>query len=173
MFFNNILEISGIVAGLLIGLAGVSALIGVAVSQYRKGSRDEKTDVVSSAEKLTQFWREQADGYKLMMEERDKENTEKINQLTREVGELRGQLNEKQTQYEKVEKILQGRNPEQDAFMKTMIASAELSKKFVVENTQNWNKNIEFQKQLNEALREIADFVRRINTHLEKQFITT
>jgi len=129
-------------------------------SQFGKGKREEKDDIVSSADKLTQFWKDQAEGYKAMMAEKDRSNDDKIQKLTREVGELRGQLTEKTTSYEKLEKIFQNRNPEMESFMKTILAVAEQSQTFMANNTQ-------FQSDQHNIMIEIRDFMGHINTHLE------
>lgn len=161
MIVTNIFTIIGVVGGGLLTLAAVAALVGVAVSQYRKGSREEKTDVVSSAEKLTNFWKEQSEGYKIMMEEKDKRYQEQINELTKQVGELRGQLNEKVAQAERYEKIFQGRNPEQEAFMKTMLAVAQQSQTFMEAQGKR-------DEMIQLSLQEIASFMKTINQHLEE-----
>lgn len=129
-------------------------------SQFGKGKREEKDDIVSSADKLTQFWKDQAEGYKTMMVAKDKTNDDKIQQLTREVGELRGQLTEKTAAYEKIEKIFQGKDDSTQAFMRTMLGVAEQSQTFMADN-------VKFQNDQHNIMVEIRDFMGNINTHLK------
>lgn len=133
---------------------------GYLVSQFGKGKKEEKNDIVSSADQLTQFWKEQAEGYKVMMAEKDRSNDEKIQKLTREVGELRGQLTSTQEQNKKLEAIFQNRNPEMEAFMKTILAVADQSQKFMADNKI-------FQQDQHNVMVEIRDFMGHINEHLE------
>lgn len=125
MTIIQILQIIGLVIGALAGLAGVAALLGVAWSQFNKGNRTEKNEVVNSADTIADFWKKQADDYKEMMKVKDDKNSTLINELTRKVGELTGQLTAEKAQNERYEKIFQGRNPEMDTFMKFMIQASK------------------------------------------------
>lgn len=99
----------------------VAGSIGYLVNSFRSGSKQEKGDVISSAEQLSQFWKDQAEGYKVMMEAKDIKNAEQINKLTGEVGELKGQLNAETAQKKEYLAILQNRDPETKKFMEFMI----------------------------------------------------
>lgn len=123
-----LLFIIGSITSLGVLAAGIGYLMGTA----RKKERDEKTEVVSSADQVSMFWKDQANEYKEMMKIRDEKNdgkvkdlTSEVNLLTKEVGELRGQLNAEKTQNERYEKIFQGRSPEQEEFMKFMIQATK------------------------------------------------
>lgn len=109
------------VLGTILSLGVLTGGIGYLVSQYKKGGKLQEEEVVSSADKLTQFWKDQADGYKEMMETKDKTNSEQINSLSTQVGELRGQLTAALNQNEELKKIFQGRSPEMEQFMKSMV----------------------------------------------------
>lgn len=126
----------------------------------REGKDGAKHDILASAEQLTQFWKEQAEGYKLMMQEKEEKMQTQIHELTKQVGELRGQLNEKTTQYEKLERIFQSRDPEQVEFRKTMLLVAEQSQKFMADTYQG-------QKDTHGIMVEIKEFMQHINDRLE------
>jgi len=102
----------GVVISSLIGLGILAGGMGYLISSFRGGGN-----------KLTSFWKEQADGYKLMMVEKDRVNDEKFQVLHKEIGELNGRLNAEQALNERLEKIFQNRNPEMDSFMKGMVDS--------------------------------------------------
>ncbi len=99
--------------------------IGYLVSSFKKGSKKEKDDVISSAETLTKFWQEQAEGYKLMNSQREAEWNDKFQAMSREIGELRGELNAESKQKKEYLDILQNRDPESKKFMEMMINAAE------------------------------------------------
>lgn len=139
---NIFLKVGLYIIGILASLGLFAFGAGYLWSQAKKGSRVEKSEVISSAEGSKVFWKEQSEDYKEMMRVKDEKNdatvkelTIQINALTREVGELRGQLNAEKTQNEKLEKIFQGRSPEMEEFMKFMIQAtkdqAESHKKIV------------------------------------------
>ncbi len=129
----SIQDILTIAASVLVGTGLFIGGVGYFISAFKKGGRQEKTDVVSSAEQLTQFWKDQAEGYKIMGEKKEQEWNDKFQTLSREVGELRGQLTAEKTQNERLEKIFQNRDPETQEFMKVMLAFAENQNKTNVE----------------------------------------
>ncbi len=107
------------------GIGILSGGIGYLISTFRKGSAEQKSDVISSSEQLSSFWKEQADGYKLMMAEKDRVYTDKLEKLTVEVGQIRGQLIEKEKQSAIYLEILQNRDPETKKFMELMIQAVK------------------------------------------------
>jgi hypothetical protein len=110
------LQIAGIILGSLATLGIAAGGLGYLVSTFKKGEKVEKSDIVSSAEQLTQFWKDQADGYKTMMAEKDAKTAEQINALSREVGELKGQLISESKQKAEYLAILQNRDPDTKNF---------------------------------------------------------
>lgn len=139
-------------------IASIGILVGGAgyfLQAWRKGSKEEKTEVVSSADQLSSFWKEQVDGFKEVVATLQ----EKINTMTGEIGELRGQLNEKTKQAAEYKEILQGQNPEMKQFMETMLAVSEQSQKFMADN-------VGFQQTQSNVMTEIKDFMSQINANL-------
>lgn len=116
---NQTLQIILTVIGILGSIGLFAGGVGFLASRFKKGSTEEKIDVISSADQLTSFWREQVDGYKVVVAEL----TEKIRVLTGEVGELRGQLTAEKKQSEMLEKIFQNRDPETQKFMEHVMQS--------------------------------------------------
>lgn len=108
-------------SGALLDIGVFIGGIGYLLRSWKKEDRDEKTEVMSSSDTLTNFWKEQAEGYKVVMAEKDKANDIKFTALTKEVGEIRGQLIEKEKQNTQYLEILQNRNPEMQKFMEFMI----------------------------------------------------
>lgn len=113
---------------------------GYALKFFNKDSREEKSDVVSSANTIMEFWKNQAEQYKLISDEKEKSYSEKINNLIREVGELRGQLTAETAQKKEYLAILQNRDPETKKFMEIML-------EFVKEQTET---NLEITKVLSD-----------------------
>lgn len=109
----------------ILTIFGVITMCGVAFAQFRKGSRGESSEIIK-------FYKEEALNYKDMLQKKEeahtvkiseltKDFTEKINGLSREVGELRGQLTAEKKQNERFEQIFQNRNPEMEKFMTFMV----------------------------------------------------
>ena len=117
----NYLQIILTIAGGVASLGVVAGGLGYLVSVFRGTIKKEQSDVVDSADTLVDFWKQQALDFKEMMAIKEKSCDEKIQVLTREVGELRGQLTEKVSQAERLEQIFQNRNPEMEQFMKYMV----------------------------------------------------
>lgn len=127
MSILDILKITAIIVGGLSALAGV---LGYLVISYKKSGREKIESVVNSSDQLTGFWRDQVEGFKEMVATQN----EKIRTLTGEVGELRGQLNEKTKQAEEYKLIFQGQNPEMKQFMQTMLDVAKQSQAYMTED---------------------------------------
>jgi uncharacterized protein YydD (DUF2326 family) len=127
----------GSIASLGIAAGGLGYLI----QNYRKGGRSVREDAISSADKLTQFWKEQADGYKEMMERKDAAAADKINKLSGDLGKLQGRYDERDKQYQEVVAILKDKNPETQAFMELLTNTAKASIDFMKdqrEKDQQW-----------------------------------
>lgn len=102
-----------------IGIGAATGLIlGVLSVYFIKGRRNESSD-------LTKFWKDEATGYKEMVEKIRKEYTDKFETLTREIGEIKGQYTVEKEAREKWEAIAKDKNPEMTEFMKIMLKSCE------------------------------------------------
>lgn len=116
---NQTLQLVLTIIGILGSIGLFAGGIGFLLSRFSKGRSEEKIDVISSADQLTSFWKEQVDGYKTVVAEL----TEKIRVLTGEIGELRGQLQSEKKQTEMLERIFQNRDPETKKFMEHVMQS--------------------------------------------------
>lgn len=133
MTVKDIVEITGaavLVLGTLFGGAGFL------IWSYKKSGRQERKDVTETADTISNFWKNQAEELKGILQTKDvefntkitaltKDFTDQITGLTEKVGILTGQLAAEKNQNERLEKIFQGRNPEMEAFMKYMVGSSE------------------------------------------------
>lgn len=133
---QSIIEIVG-------GLGVFGAGFGYLISQFKKGSNEQKKEVISSADQLTTFWKEQAEGYKAMAQSekeaatiKDKDWNDKFNALATEVGQIKGQLLEKEKQAAQYLEILQNRDPSTLEFQKLMVNAvteqSEVNKQIVM-----------------------------------------
>lgn len=117
--------------------------LGYVAAQFFKGKKDASEQAVSSAQTLLDFWKDQAEGYKAMMEAKDKASNEKFESLMREIGELNGKLKAAEDQNKRFEEIFQNRNPELDNTLKEILTfmkkinehMATANKGFKVEST--------------------------------------
>lgn len=106
----------------ILAAGGLGTAFGIAFAYFFRGKRTESGEIIS-------FYKEQAENYKTMMhtkeeahavkmEEVTKYFTEKVNELTKELGVLQGQYTAEKNQREQYELILKDKNPETEAFMK-------------------------------------------------------
>lgn len=119
-FFQTILIVIGSIASIGILAGG----IGYFVQSFRKGSRSEKSEVVSSSQEIINFWKSNSENLQIILDRKETEWNGKFQALTKELGELKGQLNAEKAQNDRLEKIFQNRNPESDDFMKFMVEAA-------------------------------------------------
>lgn len=106
-------------ASILAGLGVFAFGGGYLLSKWRTGSKEEQAegrDLISSNDQIKQFYKEQNDDLKNI----NNALGEKVEALTREVGEIRGQLNAEVRQKEAYLKILENRDPETKKFMELM-----------------------------------------------------
>lgn len=133
MNVNDIIKLILAVGG---AITLIASGLGVFIYSYRKSGRQERKDVTDSADTISEFWKKQAEELKLILQTKDveynaqltkvtKEFNEKIQELTKQVGILTGQLTSEKAANDRFEKIFQGRNPEMEAFMKFMIQAAK------------------------------------------------
>jgi hypothetical protein len=111
------LQIAELIIGSIASLGIVFGGAGYLVSVFRKGTKQEKSDIIQTSTQVTEFYKDQIQGFKDIVESQ----TEKIRQLTGEIGELRGQLTTEKSQNDRLEKIFQNRNPEMDTFIKAVM----------------------------------------------------
>lgn len=124
-------EITLLILSLLGGLGLLAGGAGYLLQSYKGGSKKEKNEIVSSADQVSTFWKEQAEGYKAMAEKekenaalKDAEWNKKFTELSREVGEINGKLAEKEKQASMYLDILNNRDPEMKKFMELMVKAA-------------------------------------------------
>ena len=138
---NQSLQIILTVVGLLGSVGFLAGGIGFLISRFNKGKVEEKSDVISSADQLSSFWKEQVDGFKEVikeltakLEKQKDDHTIEMKKVLTELGEVRGQLTAESKQKGEYLAILQNRDPETQKFMEIML-------KFV-ENQTNTNNEI-------------------------------
>lgn len=122
MQIKEILQLVFLVLG---GLSFVAIAIAVVYRLVTKDNRQEKSEIINSAEEGTNFWKDQYKELKEINAIRDEKNADLINTLTEKVGILTGQLKTEKEQTDRLEKIFQNRNPEMEKFMQYMVTSSE------------------------------------------------
>lgn len=122
---DEILKNFGGITGVFISIGAILFSAGFAYEKIFNGKKNAKAEEVTSADGLVKFWKERADEYKTAMETKDRENTEKFSQMSREIGELRGQLNSETQQKKDYLAILQNRDPETKKFMEYMMKATQ------------------------------------------------
>ncbi len=146
---NSFWQIVLIVFG-SIGMLGMFAGgFGALRASFRKGAKEEKQEVMGSSQEIINFWKGQAENLQTILDRKEQDWNEKFQGLTREMGELRGQLNAERAQNDRLEKIFQNRDPETQKFMELVMKA--------IENQQMANQ--EFLK----TLKEIHELVAQEN----------
>ncbi len=121
---NNTLQIILTVMGILTSLGLLAGGIGYLYSKLKSGAKEaraESTDLVTSNDQIKQFYKEQNEDLKNI----NKVLSDKVETLTREVGEIRGQLNAETRQKEEYLLILKDKNPETKQFMEYMVQAVK------------------------------------------------
>jgi|GEM_PF-6574254 len=117
MPFQDLIKL---IAEIVIGLGVFAGGIGYLVSIFKKGTatiKEQSENVVATSDQLTQFWKDQVEGFKQMVAAQDL----KLQMLTNDLNKMKGQMEEKEKQNKSYLEILQNRNPEMEQFMKTML----------------------------------------------------
>jgi cell shape-determining protein MreC len=118
-FYQTILIIVASIASLGILVGG----IGYFISVFRKGTRQEKNEVINSSQEVVNFWKSQAENLQLIGEKKEKDWNEKFQEMSRQLGAIQGQLSAEKAQNERLEKIFQNRDPEHQKFMEFVITA--------------------------------------------------
>lgn len=105
------------------GMAGVGVLaggLGVAYSQFKSGGNKAKDELIETLKESAVAEKNKAD--RLAQEKVTLMNSHQLqlNSLTEEIGKLKGLYQAAEKRSEDMLKILQGRNPEQEQYMKDM-----------------------------------------------------
>ena len=100
----NVPEILSVVGFLALGFSYIYI-------QWKSGGSKASTEVIG-------YYKEQAEVH-----------TQQITKLTAEMGEMRGQLSEKDKRIDLLTKIVENRNPEMQQFMSRLTKSADVSEK--------------------------------------------
>lgn len=143
----SIADIGTLILKVGLGFIGIGTLaggIGLLFNMFKKKPRDENNEIITSATNQMEFWKKQheeekeigkikEEKYTTRVDEITKDFTSQINLLSREVGELKGQLNAEKAQNERLEKIFQNRDPETQKFMEYMVKAMENQDKMLNE----------------------------------------
>ena len=105
-----------------IGSLGILAGgMGYLINTFRKGSKIEKTEVMTTSQEVINFWKSQAENYQTILDKKESEWNTKFQELTRQIGEIQGQLSAEKAQNERLEKIFQNRDPDHQKFMESVM----------------------------------------------------
>lgn len=118
------------ITGIIVGLGILAAALGYLFTQFFRGG----SEALKSDTERINFFQKEAKDYKEMMASDRKEFTAKIETLTRQVGELRGQLEGEKKLREQYEALIKDRNPETEKFREFMVKA--------VEDQNNVNKEV-------------------------------
>lgn len=112
-------------------VGALAAGLGYAYGQFFGGKKKQTADDMASNTALIQGLQAQINAFKELNETQRKEHRDEVEKLrtaatklTGELGELRGQLKEKESKLAEYKEIFQGRDPNNEAFTKFMMDSA-------------------------------------------------
>lgn len=121
---NNTIQTALTTVGIIGSLGLFAGGIGFLWSKIKGGTKEakaESTTIIATNDTIKNFFKEQNDDLK----EINKILGEKVEALTREVGEIRGQLNAETKQKGEYLAILQNRDPETKKFMEYMVQAVK------------------------------------------------
>lgn len=133
---NSTLQVTLTIIGVLGSVGLFAGGIGFLISKFNKGKQEERTDVISSADQLASFWKEQVEGFKSVikeltekLEKQKDDHTVEMKKVLTELGEVRGQLTAESKQKGEYLAILQNRDPETKKFMEIMLKFVDTQSK--------------------------------------------
>jgi hypothetical protein len=137
---NQTLQVILTIVGAIGSVGILAGGFGFLFSKFRKGTMEEKTDIMSSADQLTNFWKEQITGFKDVIKElrekleiQTKEFNTQLQVMGNELGQVRGQLEAEARQKKEYLAILENRDPATKQFMEYMVKSMENQDKMLQE----------------------------------------
>lgn len=145
----NAIDIILSAVGGFISLGILAAGFGYAYAQFKRGTNQQQTDAVESETQLTKYWKDQVDGFKVMVTELNR----RVEVLSGELNQLKGQLVEKEKQNREYLAILQDRDPQTQTFMSDM--------------TQFVKDQAVFQKDVHQTMVDIHAFMNSILPYFE------
>ncbi len=123
----------------ILSITGTVAIASLyAFSQWRSNSSKVSSEVMA-------YYKEQANIH-----------TAQISKLQQELGVIKGENVEKDKRIELLTKIVENRNPEMEAFMRTMLAAASNSEKYIENSTKILGQIGTFMVKMEPALTQIA-----------------
>lgn len=122
---NQIYQIILTVIGSIASLGILSGGAGYLVNSFKKGEKKDKADVINTSQEVINFWKSQAENFQTILSSKEKDWNQKFSDMSKELGQIQGQLASEKAQTERLEKIFQNRNPEQETFMKAVMLSIE------------------------------------------------
>lgn len=130
----------------IINIAGFIVLI---ATQYRKGKTEGTNELIQLLESRDNAQKELIADYQ-----------KKFEAIQAELGQLRGQLIEKDKKIDEYLQIFQGRNPQLTEFMK-LLTEANAKNAEIVKGSQD------YMKATSETLKEIHNFMRQLDSKIQ------
>ena len=122
--FTSFLPTLEAIAAVLAGFGGFVAMCGYAYGQFFSGKNQNTAEGVKTESEVIQLrsaqiqeLRDLVTGQNRKMEERDRQHNEEMRSLHMQLGQLQGQLDEKEKQNKAYLEILQNRSPELDKIL--------------------------------------------------------
>lgn len=132
-----------LIFGSIAGIGVLAGGFGYLMSVVKKGSRQKDAELMTNAEQIANFYKEQTDQYKIIVSEKEAqwavkegEWNKRFTDLSREVGLIKGQLVEKEKQAKEYLDILQNRDPETKKFYELVISAIDNQNKVNAEITR-------------------------------------
>lgn len=109
---------------LLSGIGVLMAGLGFGYSQFKSGSGKAKDDLVETLEKQLQIEKETTKQLEMEKTTLINSHQEQLNTMRQELGKLQGLHQANEQKIKEYTELLQGRSPDQEAFMKLLTQSA-------------------------------------------------
>lgn len=137
---NETLQVILTIVGIIGNIGLFAGGLGFLFSRFKKGNTEEKADVISSADQLVNFWKEQVEGFKEVIKElrekldsQTKEFNVQLQAMGNELGQVKGQLEAEARQKKEYLAILENRDPATKQFMEHMVQATENQDKILQE----------------------------------------
>lgn len=111
--------------GVLAGIGTLAAGLGFAYAQFTQGSGRAKDDLIGTLNQQLNIEKEKTKQLELQKNSLVTSHQTQINELTKQIGVLQGTVDAYNVKIKEYTDILQGRSPEQTAFMTFMTETAK------------------------------------------------
>lgn len=164
---NMSIDFAQSILAILLGIGGLLAGLGFSFAQFKQGGNKAKDDLISTLKQEADAQKEKASRLaqeKIVM---TNEHQRQISELQKDVAKLTGLYEASEKSKQEYLLILQGRNPEQQAFMETQQRFSEFLTKAVSDGSKTTLEAQKYMLETSTILQKISGIMERIEVFMK------